>query len=339
MRHRLTIILGLALALATATGALAGTVEETLVQGGGANQFAGDGNSTYLTWTSNSGAHPRHYDALFRPLAGGVPVKMNAPGTVGFSGDINGDTTEAVYQQADSSGSDLYTFDLVTQARTPAPDAVNSALWEYGASISDGYILYGRNKFTRKNSPWRIMLYDRNTDTNIVLDTVTQACSCVYPGQVSDQYATWTRCTTSICQAWYYNIADQTMAKIPNPNAKLQYFPAVSAATGDLYFVQSAFGCGLHTKIMQWNPVAGGAANLVSAQPRGYDVYVGPNVFDDLLAHQDVYVDRQVCSGKYYADIYVINDADTAFSRVVGHPSAGTTAPRQLRMPGATPRG
>ncbi len=120
------------------------------------------------------------------------------------------------------------------------------------------------------------MLYDRNTDTNIVLDTVTQRCACVYPGQVSDDYATWTRCSKSTCQAWYYDIAGETTAKIPNPNAKLQYFPAVSAATGDLYFVQSAFGCGLHTKIMQWNPVAGGAANVVSAQPRGYDVYAGP---------------------------------------------------------------
>jgi hypothetical protein len=89
---------------------------------------------------------------------------------------------------------------------------------------------------------------------------------------------------------------------------------------------------------MRWNPVAGGTADLVFAQPRGVDVYAGPKVFDD-GTHQDVYVDRQVCSGKYYADIYVINDADTAFNRVVGHPSAGTTAPRQLWMPGAAPRG
>ena len=206
---------------------------------------------------------------------------MNAAGTVGFSGDINGDTTEAVYQQVDSSGSDLFTYDLATQTPTAAPQTVNSNLWEYGASISDGYILYGRNKFSRRSSPWKIMLYDRNTDTNVVLDTVTYACSCVYPGQVSDDYATWTRCSNSTCQAWFYDIAGETTKKIPNPNDKLQYFPAVSAATGDLYFVQSAFGCGLHTKIMQWNPVAGGAANVVSAQPRGVDVYLGPNVFDD----------------------------------------------------------
>jgi hypothetical protein len=338
MRHRLTIILGLALAVAMGTGALAGTVAETPVETGAANQFAGDGNTTYLTWSSNTTAHPRHYDAMFRLLAGGPSMKMNAAGTIGYSGDINGDTTEAVYQQIDSSGSDLYTYDLALQTRTAAPQAVDSTLWEYGASISDGYILYGRNKFNRKSSPWKIMLYDRNTDTNIVLDTVTNACACVYPGQVSDDYATWTRCSKSICQAWYYDIAGQTTQKIPNPNGKLQYFPAVSGATGDLYFVQSAFGCGLHTKIMQWNPVAGGAANVVSSQPRGYDVYVGPNVFDD-GTHQDVYVDRQICSGKYYADIYVINDADTAFSRVVGHPSAGRSAATQLRMPGATPKG
>jgi hypothetical protein len=338
MRHRLTIILGLALALAMATGALAGTVSETFVEGGGGNQFAGDGNTTYLTWSSNTTAHPQHYDALFRLLAGGSSSKMNAAGTQGFAGDINGITNEAVYQQTDGSSSDLYLYNLATETRAAAPDAVNSILWEWAPSVSDGYILYGRNKFTRKSSPWKVMLYDRNADTNIVLDTVTRACACIYPGQVSDDYATWTRCSKSTCQAWYYDIAGETTAKIPNPNDKLQYFPAVSAATGDLYFVQSAFGCGLHTKIMEWNPVAGGAANLVSTQPRGYDVYAGPKVFDD-GTHQDVYVDRQVCSGKYYADIYVINDADTAFSRVVGHPSAGTSAPKQLHVPGATPRG
>ena len=54
MRHRLTIILGLALALVMATGALAGTVGETLVEGGAGNQFSGDGNTTYLTWAASS---------------------------------------------------------------------------------------------------------------------------------------------------------------------------------------------------------------------------------------------------------------------------------------------
>ena len=339
MRHRLTIILGLALTLAMATGALAGTVGETLVEGGAANQFAGDGNTTYLTWSANTTAHPRHYDAVFRPLAGGANVKMNAAGTIGYSGDINGDTTEAIYQQADGSSSDLYTYDLALQTRTAAPAAVNSSLWEWAPSVSDGYILYGRYKFTRKSSPWRVMLYDRNADTNLVLDSVPQSCACIYPGQVSDDYATWTRCTNSTCQAWYYDIAGHTTSKVPNPNAKLQYFPSVSAATGDIYFAQSAFACGKHVKIMEWNPVTGGVPTVVSAQPPGFDVYLGPNVFDDLTGHQDVYVDRQVCGGKYYADIYVINDADTALSRVVGHPSAGTTAPKQLRVPGATPRG
>lgn len=338
MRQRWTIILELALAMVMATGAMAGTVDETLVEGGAGNQFSGDGNTAYLTWASNSTAHPRHYDSLFRPIGGGSSTKMNEAGTQGYAGDINGDTTEAVYQQTDGSSSDIYLYDLATETPTQAPDAVNTSLWEWAPSVSDGYILYGRNKFTRKSSPWKIVLYDRNTDINTVLDTVTQACACIYPGQVSDAYATWTRCSTSTCQAWYYDIAGQTTSKIPNPNTKLQYFPAVSAATGDLYYVQSAFACGSHVKIMEWNPVAGGTANDVSSQPSGYDVYLGPNVFDDTGGHQDVYVDRQICSGKYYADIYVIDDADTAFSRVVGHPSVDTSSPRRFTVSGATPR-
>jgi hypothetical protein len=81
MRHRLTIILGLALALAMASGALAGTVDETFVEGGGGNQFSGDGNTTYLTWAANTTARPKHYDSLFRLLAGGNGRRRSPTGT------------------------------------------------------------------------------------------------------------------------------------------------------------------------------------------------------------------------------------------------------------------
>jgi hypothetical protein len=338
MRRIVTTAAVVLTALATATTAFAGTVAETFVEGGSGNQFSGDGNSTYLTWAANSGANPDHYDSMFRPLVGGTPVVMNDLFTQGFAGDINGDTTEAVYQQVAGSSSDIYLYDLDLETRTAAPAAVNTALWEWSPSVSDGFILFGRNKFNRPGSLWKIMLYDRNADTSMVLDSARNDCQCIFPGQVSDQYATWTHCSQKTCQAWFYDIAGDTTKKVPNPNDKVQYFPAVSGSTGDLYFVQSAFACGAHLKIMRWDP-AGGPASVVSTQPPGYDVYLGPNVFDDTGGHQDVYVDRQRCGGKYYADIYVINDADTAFTREVAGGPAGSASFTLPVVPGATPRG
>jgi hypothetical protein len=337
MRKLVTTTAVVLTVLGLVTTAFAGTTPETLVQGGAANQFSGDGNATYLTWSSNSGAHPRHYDALTRAFLGKVTVKMNAPGTTGYAGDINGNGTEAAYQQTDGAMSDVYLYDLDADTRTAAPDAVNSALWEWAPSVSDDYLLFGRNKFTRASSPWKIVLYDRNTDTNLVLDTAPNSCQCIFPGQVTDEWATWTRCSRSTCQAWYYDIAGDVAARVPNPLDKVQYYPGVSRENGDIYFVRSNPACGANVKIVRWNP-AGGPADVVSSQPTGYDVYTGLKVFDDLGGHQDVYVDRQRCAGKYYGDIYVVNDADLAGSRVAGRP-ARSVGPKTLYVQGATPRG
>ena len=54
---------------------------------------------------------------------------MNRPGTIGFSGTTNGDTTEAIYQEIEGS-SDLYLYDLETHTRSTRRRAVNSSAWE-----------------------------------------------------------------------------------------------------------------------------------------------------------------------------------------------------------------
>jgi hypothetical protein len=252
MRHMRTIIVGLALAATMGAVAAAGTIPETLVEGGPGNQFSGDGNSTYLTWATNSTDHPRHYDARARLLAGGGGFKMNASGTEGFAGDINGDTTEAAYQQVNGSSSNILLYDLEARTRSAASSVVNTDLWEWAPSVSDGYILFGRNKFARPSSPWKVVLYDRNSDSTMVLDSVTNACGCIIPGQVSDDYATWTRCDRATCQAWYYDIAADTTARVPNPLDKQQYYPSVSAATGDIYLVRSGNGCGQNVRRIRW---------------------------------------------------------------------------------------
>ena len=339
MRHRGTMIAGLVMALTVSTVAagFAGTIPETLVEGGPGNQFSGDGNSDWFTWSTNSPERPRHYDARARLFAGKGSFKMNASGTVGYAGDINGETTEAVYQQVDGAGSDIYLYDLEARTREPAPGSVNTNLWEWSPSVSDGYILFGRNKFRRPSSPWKIMLYDRVAETAVALDSVTYECRCIFLGQVSDAYATWTKCLRD-CHVWYHDIEAGTTHKVPNPLDKQQYNPGVSGASGDLFFIRSGNGCGQNVRIVRWNPVAGGDATVVGVLPQGYDVNSNVTVFDDTGGHQDVYLARYPCSGSFNANIYVVNDADTAaVARSARDGSASSAASKRPVMPGAAP--
>ena len=340
MRRLRTIMVAVCVAAATGTAAIAGTIEATLVVGGGADQLVGDGNSSWVIWSTNSPDHRNHYDARARSIKGGDAFKMNAPHTVGYTGDINGETTEAAYQQVSGRSANIFLYDLEARTRTSAGRVVNTELWEWMPSISPGYILFGRNNFSRAGAPWRIVLYDREADATRMLDTVTNECGCFFPGQVSDEYATWTNCEGTRCQAWYYDIAADEIHKVPNPLNKYQYSPGVSEVTGDLYFVRSGDACGQNVRLVRWDPVAGGAAVIVSAHPSGYDVFGPVRVFDDTGGHQDVFLDRYECGGRFYGDVYGVNDADTAgIGRLPAGRSARASGSKRHAPLGATPGG
>ncbi len=331
-KHRRPLVTFTALVCAAGLASSASAViTPTLVRGGVTDQFFPAGNSTYLIWTENTLAHPRNYQAYGATPATGTPFKLNASGTEAYAGGINGETTEAVFQQVNGASSDIELYDLATKVRTPAPAAVNTTLWEWRASISPGYILFGRNAFNRDSSPWKVMLYDRVAGTTTVLDTVTYKCRCIYPDQVTDEYATWTKCSRTTCNVWYHDNTTGTIAKIPHPDTKLLYYAGVAAGSGNIYYGSSGFACGKNVKILRWNPAVGGTPVVVTAFPDGYDLSWRISVNVDPGAHEDVYFDRANCSSRnYYANIYKIEDGDTATTpaSTSGGPGSGTPSLR-----------
>jgi len=312
------------------------------VKGGSGAQVLPAVNANDFGWSANSTARPNHYDAFAQRKSGGAIKKVNGPRTIGYMGAFDGDTSTIFYQQVGGYSSDIYTDDfLAPGTRTPV-SAINTTLWEYQPSVSPGYILFGRNDFRRASAPWKILLYNRNNGQMTLLDQATYRCRCVFPGQVTDQYATWTRCSRTGCAVKYYDIANHTTSQVANPHGKLQYVPSVSASTGDIYFAASGFGCGKHVALYRWNPAAGGDPDRIATLPDGYDVFWSTFTLDGSGgSHQDVYFDRTVCGGHYYADIYELNDADTAAPRSAGIAmgAASGSARVHAMAPNQTPAG
>ena len=335
-RRRVATVVAAAMLLTGVTAASAG-LAPTLVKGGAGNQNSPTANATLLGYSENSRARPRHFDAFVEPIGGGARTKVNSPRTVGYMGHMNGDSGELAFQQIRRS-SEVLLYETSSQTRSQPPNGVNTRLWEWSPSISDGFLLFGRNSFRRLDSPWKVVLFDRTMGTSTVLDSVTYRCGCIWPGQVTDQYATWTRCTRNACNVFYYDIVGGGPAtRVPNPSDRFQYFGGVSGNTGSIVFMSSR-GCGNDPRIMRWNPVGGGSATLVSTLPQDYDLGDTMYVYADGM-HDDLFFTQAKCSRAFPMNIYKIDDVDLAGGTAdSGRPESGADAPR-LPAPGATPRG
>ena len=306
----------------------------TLVKGGSGDQNSPTANSTTLGYSANSSRHPRHFDAFVEAfLSKGARTKVNARHTVGYMGHMNGDSGELIYQQIKSS-SDVLLYDIGTDTRSQAPNAVNTDLWEWSPSISPGHILFGRNSFRQPTSPWKVVLYDRVTHGTKVLASSTFRRQGIWPGQVTDQYATWTKCT-DVCNVWYYDIAAEDIGKVPNPDELVQYWGGVSADTGQIYYASSGIGCG-GPALMRWDPAGKGDPVVVTTLSSDYDLGDTMYVFAD-GSNDDLFFTRARCTRAAPQDIYKMDNADLAsFDRPAARPPGGAGT-RQLSLRGAMP--
>ena len=346
MRKTLVALLTV-LAVTLGGYAWAGDIQPVLFQGGPGDQVTGMGNTEWRVWSSNSTRERSRYNAYARK-DGSRRIKLNARGTKGFFGSLNDDTSQAIYQQASGGGrlgarsgrSNIYLYNLQTKRRHSPGNGVNTKLWEWSPSVSADHILFGRNDLRRNGSLWRVMLYDRDTHTVTRLDSARNRCRCIFPGQVTDEYATWTKCSQTLCQSWYYTIGTDVSAMIPNPLDEQTYYPAVTATTGNLYFARSGTGCGAGTQILSWHPVVGGAPELISTLPAERDLAASSMAFHDAGGHDDVYLSMLICSGRFASDLYKIDDAETGASRLpASGRSAAPQAAKELLPPGAVPTG
>lgn len=282
------------------------TVPPVKVLGGRTDQFSPGANASWLGWTANSLAQRDHYDAFVRRISDQTTYQLNATKQALFGG-ITPDTDEAIIQQYNNRGSNLHVFDLSgvgDPVKETDPANLNTSGWESFPAISAGWILY-LVQAARSES---LRLYNRGTFASHRLDGIRYADGNILPGTVTDQYATWTRCTR-VCNVFYYDVVGEVLHKVSNPNDRFYYAPSTSDATNLLYFVRSGRSCGSHVRIMRWQIGSPTAPVTVSSLPLGYDVALRTFTFYD--GQDNVFFDRLHCGGRYYSDIYELPAADT----------------------------
>jgi hypothetical protein len=240
---------------------------------------------TYFAWTRNSLAHPNHLDAYAQPF-GQAPFKVNAEGTQGFSGGIDG--TTLVYEQMKNGNGDLRLFDLIAKTRSTLPAAVNTLGGnEWRPSISGDWIEFGRIT----PSFYRIFLYNTSTLELRKLDEVPAGSQYTEPGEVSGNFAAWTHCGTSTCHIKLYDILNQTTSTLAVAAGRYQFGAAVTA-DGTLYYGEGGLSsCGSSVKLKKL-PLGGSVSTLLNLNP-GIDfanTYAYTNV-----AGTDVYFAKYQC--------------------------------------------
>lgn len=291
----------LSLAVVAAVTATAwASVPDTPVRAGRSHEVlpSADGDAGYLAWTQNSAAKPKHYDA-FVSTSGAPKVMVNAAGTSGYNGGIDG--TTLVYQQVRRGQSDLRLFDLVTHQRS-IPTGVNTPQWEWRPSISGPWLLFGRENLRSRPVKTRVLLYNTITSQTITLvDTPGHS----EPGQVNGDYAVYTHCGKVTCNVFRYQISTGQRVKMPNASARrVQYAPSVSA-DGTVYYASSLFACGKDVRIRRF-VVGNAVASLMTILPAGRDIHT---TYADDMADGTTRVlhDRASCKGGA-DDIYQVVD-------------------------------
>ncbi len=269
-RLRLTVaFLGVALigasGLPAAAAPYAGAMPRVPVVVGGAFEYAPAADGDYVAWTANTFQRPGRYNVYFSQ-GGGPRQRVNPAGIEAETGGIDG--TELIYSEFTRDGSDLVLYDMATETVLPTPAGVNTGREEFGASNSGDYLLFDRDRFSRRQRVERIVLHNTVTGAETILAESTRAHKYLASGQVNGNWAVYFKCGTLVCNVFRYDIGSEETRKVPNAGNKQQYASSVSDE-GIVYFLRSPPRCGQNVRIMSWD----GASD--------------PSVFLDLPDHQD----------------------------------------------------
>jgi hypothetical protein len=256
-----------------------------------------------LIWTEHPNG-PGKSIAYFRKGTH-AKIKLNTTGQ-GFSGGI--DPPRIVYQQIDGGESDLKLYRIDTRKRSDPPAGVNSNDWEFAASISGKWILFGRDDDQSDHK--RLILFNRTNRQARQLATLS-GTDLLAPGQVNGNWAVWTICNSSECNVFRYQISTRTKVKLAKPpgSASIYQYGASVLKNGVVYAARSGTACGETVRIVRFRSDDPNTGTEVAALPAGRDAFSGwartrPNGSVDYL------YERVTCSN-LSRDLYRINDPTT----------------------------
>jgi hypothetical protein len=221
---------------------------------------AGPDHLAWAQWPRRNG----HFWTAYVQEAGGPRAAVNRRRTSGFPGGVDGETF--VFQETRRRTSDLVFYDLASGTRSAPPAGVNTRAWEWNATISGDWLLYGRQLLGQRRD--LVLLRNLASGQSILLDQISwRRNQGSVPGQVSGNYAVWHRCAPW-CNVYLYDIAAGTTTRVTNRPRRHHYYPAVTD-DGTIYYMRSGPGCGASVQLVRRDP--GGSTAVLAALRRRWD--------------------------------------------------------------------
>lgn len=299
----LGLLLGIALLAVTASAATTPTPVKATARNEATPAAGGD----YLAWAKSRRGRPRVLD-VWAQQQGKAAFKVNAPRSTGWAGGIDGGTL--VFQQVKRGNSDIRFFNLATRRRRNAPSGVNTRRWEWHPTISGPWLLYSRG-FAFGSGAKFVILRNLLTAEQRVLDASQSRTAMLQAGQVSGNYAVWTRCTTrTTCTVFRYDIATGSATQMPSTGQVL-YGASVTPA-GAVYYGRSGPQCGAKVELVK--TTLEGTTLVLYTFPSGQDFsvsYAAPLITlpPGPTTTTRIYYDRAVCrTGR--TDVYLTTDTE-----------------------------
>jgi len=305
MRRSVILALtSLALVVALPAAAVELPTERVLKMDG--NQWRPSANTTHLAFQSNSRARPNRWNVWAMDLVTEELEKVNAPGTNGYAGNLVPETNSVIYQQVDGNSSDIYTYDIDTDTRTPVAE-VNTGKWEWAPRMSETFLVFVRNERHAGHMKYVLRARELMTGTEQVLGRwrIDQAYS-VEPGEVGDTYATWTVCYRT-CEVFVRDLLERETARVPAPRDRPQYGVALDESVNELYYIRSGFGCGLNVGI--WTvPIddPGATPEKLASLPSGVDADTLATWHNPVSSQDDLLFARVPCRATFGEDIWAV---------------------------------
>lgn len=230
-----------------------------------------------------TGKRPR-YDVMLRADGGGIR-RVNPKNKQGFMGDFDG--TTLVYQEA-GRDSNIKTFDIVTGARGSYGKPVNTKHWEFWPTRSGDWLMFGRQHI--RTARYQLLLHNASTGELRQLTTLGPK-GYLDPGQVSGDWAAWTRCGPGFrCRSFVLQISTGQVTMIPR-GAPAQFAAGVDA-NGTVYYGNSGRGCGIKSRLMRYRQ--DGTVKQLTKFSKGRD-FGSARVHTDAAGMNHVVIDLGRC--------------------------------------------
>jgi hypothetical protein len=310
--------------LVMATASQAG-ISPTKVAGGPADQSRPTSDGASVAWTEFKRSTGN--DVFVRTLGTTTERRVNEAGTAAWLGSFAGAMDEIVYQQATRRRSDIYTYDVSDRTRSKLRGGVSSPDWEWRPVASAELVLFLRDVLNARGDyvKTKLMMVNRATDAARTLIDDIGRRAVVFPGFAGSGLVAWTRCART-CNVYIHDAIGNTTSRLPLPDDRAQYAPAIDEAGGVIYFIRSGLRCGQGVTFRSASLADPSTSTAVFGLPPGIDTdWTMSLATDPDTMLLDLYFGRFHCA-RQDTDVYVLKGVDALMPTVRSRGQMGVSA-------------